>query len=209
MRDTIGLYLDRPDRALVLCIAESEHANAIVSREHANQIQVLDHTGPTPPMRPGRAERRNHDDKRNGTTTLFAALDGATGAVIGNCKRRHRARGFRAFRDEVERNVPTDLDIHVVMDNASSHKTEAAIRDWFAKRPRWHRHFTPNSVSWLNQVERLFALLTERKIKRCAHKSTAELEDAIGRYIETRNSQPQPFHWNNSADYILASIERF
>ena len=171
-------------------------------------LQALDRTQPMLPMRPGQVERRTHDYKRSGTTTLFAALDTATGAVIGTCKKRHRAREFRTFLDEVESAVPADLDIHVVMDNASSHKTKL-IQDWFAKRPRWHRHFTPTSASWINQVERFFALLTERQIKRGAHRSTAELETAIGRYIETYNRNPRPFRWTRSADDILASIERF
>ena len=153
VRDIVGLYLDPPDRALVLCIDEK------------SQIQALDRTQPMLPMRPGQAERRSHDYKRHGTTTLFAALDTATGAVIGSCMKRHRAREFRAFLDEVESAVPADLDIHVVMDNASSHKTKL-IQDWFAKRPHWHSHFTPTSASWINQVERFFALLTERQIKR-------------------------------------------
>ena len=196
VRDIVGLYLAPPERALVLCIDEK------------SQIQALDRTQPMLPMRPGQAERHTHDYKRHGTTTLFAALDVATGAVIAQCKKRHRAREFRAFLDEVERNVPAELDIHVVMDNASSHKTKS-IRDWFAKRPRWHPHFTPTSASWLNQVERFFALLTERQIKRGIHRSTADLEAAIGRYIETCNRQPRPFRWTKSADDILASIERF
>ncbi len=132
----------------------------------------------------------------------------ATGAVIRNCMKRHRARELRTFLDEVERNVPADLDIHVVMDNASSHKTKL-ICDWFAKRPRWHSHFTPTSSSWLNQVERFFALLTERQIKRGAHRSTADLKAAIERYIESHNRDPRPFRWTKSADDILASIERF
>ena len=196
VRDIIGLYLDPPERALVLCVDEK------------SQIQALDRTQPMLPMRPGQAERRTHDYKRHGTTTLFAALDTATGAVIGSCMKRHRAREFRAFLDEVERNVPADLDIHVVMDNASSHKTKL-IRDWFARRPRWHSHFTPTSSSWLNQVERFFALLTEQQIKRAAHRSTAELEAAIERYIEAHNRDPKPFRWTKSADDILAAVERF
>ena len=196
VRDIIGLYLDPPERALVLCVDEK------------SQIQALDRSQPMLPMRPGQAERRSHDYKRHGTTTLFAALDVATGAVIGSCMRRHRAREFRAFLDAVERDLPAELDIHVVMDNASSHKTRL-IQDWFDKRPRWHRHFTPTSASWLNQVERFFALLTERQIKRGAHRSTAELEAAIKRYIETHNRDPKPFRWTKSADDILASIERF
>ena len=131
--------------------------------------------------------------------------DTATGAVIGSCA---TGREFRAFLDEVESAVPADLDIHVVMDNASSHKTKL-IQDWFAKRPHWHSHFTPTSASWINQVERFFALLTERQIKRGAHRSTAELEAAIQRYIETHNREPKPFRWTKSADDILTSIERF
>ena len=196
VRDIIGLYLDPPERALVLCVDEK------------SQIQALDRTQPMLPMRPGQAERRTHDYKRCGTTTLFAALDVAAGSVIGTCMKRHRAREFRSFLDEVERNLPTDLDIHVVMDNASSHKTKL-IRDWFAKRPRWHCHFTPTSASWINQVERFFALLTEQQIKRGAHRSTAELEAAIEQYINAYNREPRPFRWTKSADDILASIDRF
>ena len=194
VRDIVGLYLDPPDRALVLCVDEK------------SQIQALDRTQPMLPMQPGQAERRTHDDRRCGTTTLFAALDVAAGTVIGSCMRRHRAREFRAFLDAVERAVPADLDIHVVMDNASSHKT-GLIQNWFAKRPRWHRHFTPTSASWINQVERFFALLTERQIRRGAHRSTAEL--AIERYIDICNRDPRPFRWTRSADDILASVERF
>ena len=196
VRDIVGLYLDPPDRALVLCVDEK------------SQIQALDRTQPMLPMQSGQAERRTHDYRRCGTTTLFAALDVAAGTVIGNCMRRHRAREFRAFLDAVERAVPADLDIHVVMDNASSHKT-GLIQNWFAKRPRWHRHFTPTSASWINQVERFFALLTERQIKRGAHRSTAELEVAIERCIDIYNRDPRPFRWTRSADDILASVERF
>ena len=196
VRDIVGLYLDPPQHALVLCVDEK------------SQIQALDRTQPMLPMRPGQAERRTHDYKRHGTTTLFAALDVAAGTVIGRCMKRQRAREFRSFLDAVESIVPADLDIHVVMDNASSHKTKL-IQDWFAKRPRWHRHFTPTSSSWLNQVERFFALLTERQIKRGAHRSTADLEAAIERYIETCNREPRPFRWTKSADDILASIDRF
>ena len=196
VRDIVGLYLDPPERALVLCVDEK------------SRIQALDRTQPMLPMRPGQVERRTHDYKRYGTTTLFAALDVAAGTVIGTCMKRHRAREFRAFLDEVESNVPADLDIHLIMDNASSHKTRL-IRDWFAKRPRWHRHFTPTSASWINQVERFFALLTEQQIKRGAHRSTAELEAAIEQYINTYNREPRPFRWTKSADDIRASIDRF
>ncbi len=196
VRDIVGLYLDPPRRALVLCVDEK------------SQIQALDRTQPMLPLRPGQVERRTHDYKRHGTTTLFAALDVKTGTVIGKCMKRHRASEFRKFLDAIESNVPTDLDIHVIMDNASSHKTKL-IRDWFAKRPRWHRHFTPTSSSWINQVERFFALLTEQRIKRGAHRSTAELEAAIEDYINARNAAPKPFRWTKSADDILASIQRF
>jgi transposase len=196
VRDIVGLYLDPPDRALVLCVDEK------------SQIQALDRTQPLLPLRPGQAERRTHDYKRHGTTSLFAALDVKTGAVIGKCMPRHRAEEFRRFLDMVEKNVPADLDIHVVMDNASSHKTKL-IRDWFAKRPTWHPHFTPTSASWINQVERFFGLLTEQQIKRGAHRSTQALEAAITAYLDARNADPKPFRWTKTADDILASIARF
>ncbi len=196
MRDIVGLYLDPPDRALVLCVDEK------------SQIQALDRSQPLLPMRPGQVERRTHDYKRHGTTTLFAALDIKVGKVIAKCMPRHRASEFRKFLDEIEENVPRDLDIHIVMDNASSHKTKL-IRDWFAKRPRWHRHFTPTSSSWINQVERFFALLSERQIKRSAHRSAADLEAAINTYIQARNADPKPFRWTKTSDDILAAIERF
>jgi transposase len=196
VRDIVGLYLDPPERALVLCVDEK------------SQIQALDRTQPLLPMRPGQAERRTHDYERHGVTTLFAALDVKAGTIVGKCMPRHRAREFRKFLDEVERNVPVNLDIHVVMDNASSHKTKL-IRSWFAKRRRWHVHFTPTSSSWINQVERFFALLSEQQIKRGVHRSTAELEAAINTYIKTRNADPKPFRWTKSADDILASIDRF
>ncbi|MBA3686610.1 MAG: IS630 family transposase [Planctomycetes bacterium] len=196
VRDIVGLYLDPPDRALVLCIDEK------------SQIQALDRTQPLLPMRPGQAERRTHDYKRHGTTSLFAALDVKAGTIIGKCMPRHRAAEFRRFLDAVERRVPGDLDIHVIMDNASSHKTKL-IHDWFARRPRWHPHFTPTSASWINQVERFFGLLTEQQIKRGAHRSTKELEAAIDAYVDARNKDPKPFRWTKTADDILASIQRF
>ena len=196
VRDIVGLYLNPPDHALVLCVDEK------------SQIQALDRTQPLLPMRPGQAERHTHDYKRHGTTSLFAALDVKAGTIIGKCMPRHRAQEFRRFLDTVEKHVPTDLDIHIVMDNASSHKTKL-IRDWFAKRRRWHMHFTPTSSSWINQVERFFALLTDQQIKRGAHRSTAALEAAIAAYIDARNADPKPFRWTKTADDILASIERF
>jgi transposase len=196
VRDIVGLYLDPPERALVLCVDEK------------SQIQALDRTQPLLPMRPGQIERRTHDYERHGTTTLFAALDVKAGTIVGKCMPRHRAREFRKFLDEIERNVPTDLDMHVVMDNASSHKTKL-IRRWFAKRSHWHVHFTPTSSSWINQVERFFALLSEQQIKRGAHRSVDELEAAIAAYIKLRNAAAKPFRWTKSADDILESIERF
>ena len=196
VRDIVGLYLDPPDRAVVLCVDEK------------SQIQALDRTQPLLPMRPGQAERRTHDYKRHGTTSLFAALDIAAGTVIGKCFKRHRASEFRKFLDHVDANVPADLDIHIVLDNASTHKTKL-IRDWFAKRPRWHVHFTPTSASWLNQVERFFALLTDRALRRGAHRSTMELEAAINAYLDAYNAAPKPFRWTKSADDILAAIQRF
>ncbi|QHD65764.1 IS630 family transposase [Sphingobium yanoikuyae] len=204
VRDIVGLYLDPPDKALVICVDEK------------SQIQALDRTQPLLPMRPGQIERRTHDYERHGTTTLFAGFIAAVnapatiraGEVIGRCKSRHRSSEFRAFLDEVENNVPTEFDIHVVMDNASSHKTKM-IRDWFAKRPRWHMHFTPTSSSWLNQVERFFALLSQKQIKRGAHSSVKALIKDIESFIEKHNVNPTPLRWTKSADDILASIERF
>jgi transposase len=196
VRDVVGLYLSPPDRAVVLCVDEK------------SQVQALDRTQPLLPMRPGQVERRTHDYKRNGTTSLFAALDVKAGTIIGKCFTRHRARDFRKFLDEVERNVPADHDIHVVMDNYGTHKTKL-VRNWFAKRPRWYVHFTPTSASWLNQVERFFALLTERAIRRGVFSSVRELEAAIMAYIEATNADPRPFRWTKSADDILASIKRF
>ena len=204
VRDIVGLYLDPPDKALVICVDEK------------SQIQALDRTQPLLPMRPGQIERRTHDDERHGTTTLFAGLIAAVtvqtnvkaGTVIGQCMPRHRAQEFRRFLDEVECNVPAGLDVHIIMDNASSHKTQA-IRNWFAKRPRWHQHFTPTSSCWINQVERFFALLAEKQIKRGAHTSVKELVAAIEEFISRQNANPKPLRWTKSADDILASIDRF
>jgi len=159
-------------------------------------------------MRPGQAERRSHDYTRHGTTTLFAALDVASGAVIGQCHRRHRAVEFRKFLDRIDSEVPENLHIHIVLDNYGTHKTQR-IRDWFAKRPRYHLHFTPTSASWISQVERWFGLLTEREVRRGNHRSTSELEKTIKHYIATNNEDPKPFIWNKNADQILESIKRF
>ncbi|KAB2919154.1 MAG: IS630 family transposase [Hyphomicrobiaceae bacterium] len=196
VRDIVGLYLSPPERAVVLCVDEK------------SQVQALDRTQPLLPMRPGQAERRTHDYKRHGTTSLFAALDVKAGTIVGKCMPRHRALEFRKFLDEIERNVPADLDVHVIMDNYGTHKTQL-IRHWFAKRPRWHVHFTPTSASWINQVERFFALLTERALRRGVFRSVAELEAAIEAYIKATNRHPKPFRWTKTADDILASIQRF
>ena len=196
VRDIVGLYMAPPDRALVLCVDEK------------SQIQALDRSQPMLPLRPGQIERRTHDYTRHGTTSLFAALDVATGAVIGRCYPRHRASEFRDFPDRVEKAVPADLDVHLVIDNYATHKTPM-VRDWLAKRPRWHVHHTPTGASWINQVERFFALLSERQIKRGVHRSVTALESAITSFIDTNNADPKPFRWTKTADDILAAIERF
>lgn len=196
VRDIVGLYLDPPVKAMVLCVDEK------------SQIQALDRTQPILPLAPGLPERRTHDYMRHGTTTLFAALDIATGAVIGQLHRRHRSSEFLKFLRTIETNVPADLDIHLVMDNYGTHKTPA-VKAWLARHPRFHVHFTPTSASWLNQVERWFATLTEKQIRRGTHRSTNELEQAIRDYLEVNNSNPKPFVWAKTADAILASVERF
>lgn len=196
VRDVVGLYMAPPDRALVLCVDEK------------SQIQALDRSQPMLPMRPGQPARRSHDYTRHGTTSLFAALDVATGRVIGECYPRHRAPEFRRFLDRIEAAVPRDLDVHLVMDNYATHKTKL-IRDWLAKRPRWHVHLTPTSASWINQVERFFAHLTDKRIRRGVHRSVADLKAAIAAFIEQHNAAPKPFRWTKSADDILASVERF
>lgn len=194
--DICGLYLAPPDRAVVLCVDEK------------SQIQALDRSQPLLPMRPGQVERRTHDYVRHGTTSLFAALDVKTGQVIGECHRRHRSSEFRRFLDAIDAAVPKHLDVHVILDNYGTHKT-ALIRRWLLKRPRFHFHFTPTSASWLNQVERWFANLTERQLRRGAHRSTAELEAAIRKYLDDNNEAPKPFVWSKTAAEIFASIERY
>ena len=196
VRDVVGLYMSPPDRALVLCVDEKP------------QIQAVERTAPVLPMRPGQPERVTHDYKRHGTTDLFAALDVKAGTVIGACKGRHRAVEFRAFLDQVEALVPADLDVHLVLDNAATHKTKI-IQNWLVKRPRWHLHFTPTSASWLNMVEGWFALLTRRRLQRGVFTSTVDLEAAIQAYIDQTNAEPKPFIWTKSADTILASVGRF
>jgi len=196
VRDIAGLYINPPEHAVVLCVDEK------------SQIQALDRTAPLLPMRPGQAERRTHDYKRHGTTSLFAALDVKSGKVIGQMHRRHRSIEFRKFLDSIDASVPPDREVHIVMDNYGTHKTPL-IRGWFAKRPRFHVHFTPTYGSWLNQVERWFAELTMKQIRRGAHRSVSELEHAIQAFLDAHNVDPKPFVWTKSADEILASIARF
>ena len=196
VRDIVGLYLNPPERAAVLCVDEK------------TQVQALDRSAPLLPMRPGQIERRTHDYVRHGTTSLFAALDTRTGEVLGECHRRHRSVEFRKFLDTIDQTVPEDLDVHLILDNYQTHKT-ALIQRWLAKRPRFHLHFTPTSASWLNQVERWFAALTEKQIRRGVHRSTRDLEEAIHVYIDATNDDPKPFVWTKTADQILDTIARF
>jgi len=195
VRDIVGLYMNPPDNAMLLCVDEK------------TQIQALNRTQPVLPMRPGQAERRTHEYERHGTTTLFAALDTATGNVIGKCHKRHRSVEFIKFLDTIEASVPKTLDVHMVLDNYSTHKSEA-VKNWLALRPRYHLHFTPTHASWINQVETWFGILTRRQIKRGSHTSVKQLECAIKAFVDRTNKDPKPFNWTKSAD-ILASILRF
>ncbi len=196
VRDLVGLYINPPEHAVVLCVDEK------------TQIQALDRTAPLLPLRPGQVERRTHDYTRHGTTSLFAALDAKTGQVLGETHRRHRAREFRQFLDRLDASVPPALEVHVVMDNYGTHKTPL-IRAWFAKRPRFHAHYTPTYGSWLNLVERWFAELTNKQLRRGAHRSVHALETAIRDFIAASNAAGKPFVWTKTADEILASIARF
>lgn len=196
VRDIVGLYLNPPDRALVLCVDEK------------SQIQALDRSQPVLPMRPGQPERRAHDYTRHGTTTLFAALNAHTGTVIGECRARHRSREFRRFLNTVDGATPPALEIHLILDNYGTHKTQT-IQRWLVQHPRFHVHFTPTGASWLNLVERWFALLTQKQIRRGVHRSTKALEQAIRAFIDNSNAQPKPFVWTKTADEILASLATF
>lgn len=197
VRDIVGLYLNPPDRALVLCVDEK------------SQIQALDRTAPLLPLRPGFPERQTHDYRRYGTTTLFAAFNILTGKVIGTCQARHRGREFVKFLQQLEQEVPPDLDVHLIVDNYGTHKS-AAVQRWLkpAKRRRFHFHFTPTSSSWLNQVERWFGLITERMIRRGTFRSVADLERAIYQWLATWNTAPQAFVWTATADIILDKVRR-
>jgi transposase len=193
--DVVGLYLNPPDRALVLCVDEK------------SQIQALDRTQPGLPLKKGRAGTMTHDYKRHGTTTLFAALDVKSGLVIGECQPRHRAKEFIRFLKRIDRIVKKGLNIHLVLDNYGTHKT-AAVKAWLAKHPRFKLHFTPTSASWLNLVERFFADITTKRIRRGAFASVAELEEAIHDYLDRHNAAPRPFVWTKTADAILAKERR-
>lgn len=195
VRDVVGLYMNPPEHAIVLCVDEK------------SQMQALDRTQPLLPMRPGQAERRSHDYVRHGTTSLFAALEVATGKIIGECHRRHRAEEFRKFLNTIDREVPEGLEVHLILDNYSTHKTPA-IQRWQARHPRFHFHFIPTSSSWLNLVERWFASFTEKRIRRGVHRSTRELEQAATSYIDISNEAPKPFIWTKTADQILESLGR-
>ena len=196
VQDIVGLYLSPPDRAIVLCVDEK------------SQIQALDREQPVLPMMPGMPERRTHSYIRHGTTSLFAALDIASGFVIGKCYKRHRASEFLDFLKEVDARMPRGLDVHIVMDNYATHKTPK-VKAWLARRPHWHIHFTPTSSSWINQVERWFAELTRKQLKRGVHRSTRELEEDILKFIKHHNQNPKPYRWTKSADDILAAVKRF
>ena len=195
VRDVVGLYMNRPDNAMVLCVDEK------------SQIQALERMQPVLPMVFGQPRRKTPSYLRHGTTTLFAALDIATGKVIGKCYPRHRAIEFRKFLNLIDRKVPAELQIHIVMDNYATHSTPE-IQSWLESHTRFHFHFIPTYSSWLNQVERWFGLLTQRALKQGVHRSTKELESAIREYIEVTNDDPKPFLWAKSADQIIASVMR-
>ena len=196
VRDVVGLYLNPPERAVVLCVDEK------------SQIQALDRTAPILPMLPGTPQRATHDYKRSGTSSLYAALDIASGQVIGSLHSRHRAIEFKQFLQTLENEVPGELDVHVILDNASTHKTPA-IEKWLQTHPRFVLHFTPTSSSWLNLVERWFAELTNKKLRRGTHRSVRQLNADIRAWIETWNENPRPFVWTKTADEILDSIARY
>jgi transposase len=193
VRDVVGLYLNPPERAVVLCVDEK------------SQIQALDRTAPILPMLPGTPERATHDYKRAGTSSLYAALDITTGKVIGSLHSRHRAIEFKKFLITLDHEVPPELDVHLVLDNSSTHKTPA-IKAWLVAHPRFVVHFTPTSSSWLNLVERWFGELTSKKLRRGTHRSVRALNADIRAWIETWNENPRPYVWTKTADQILESI---
>lgn len=195
VRDIVGLYLDPPDRAIVLCVDEK------------SQVQALNRTEPILPIAPGVPARQSHDYKRHGVTSLFAAMDVASGVTISTCYRQHRHQEFLRFLRQIEANLPKDLDVHPVMDNYGTHKV-TKVQNWLARHPRYHVHFTPTSASWLNLVERLFAEVTERCVRRGSHTAVRQLEDAMLAYLDRRNENPKPFVWTAKADMILGKVAR-
>lgn len=195
VRDIVGLYMNPPDNAMVLCVDEK------------SQVQALNRTQPILPLAPGVPARQTHDYERHGVTSLFAALDVATGLALGSCYRRHRHQEFLRFLKEIEQIVPAGLEVHLVMDNYGTHKVEK-IRRWLVRHPRYHVHYTPTSASWLNLVERLFAEVTERCVRRGSHTSVQALETAMLDYLDRRNRSPKPFIWKADADLILGKVQR-
>jgi transposase len=195
VRDIVGLYMNPPDRAVVLCVDEK------------SQVQALNRAQPILPLAPGVPARQSHDYERNGVTSLFAALDVASGVTISNCYRRHRHQEFLRFLKEIDANLPTGFDVHLVMDNYGTHKV-GKVQAWLARHLRYHVHFTPTSGSWLNLVERLFAELTERCVRRGSHTAVRHLEKAMLDYLDQRNRDPRPFIWRADADLILRKVER-
>jgi putative transposase len=196
VRDMVGLYVNPPDKAMVLSVDEK------------SQIQALDRTQPILPLRPGLPERQTHDYQRHGTTTLFAALNVLAGTVIGECLPRHRHQEFLRFLERIDRFVEPALDIHLILDNYSTHK-HPAVKKWLAARPRYHVHFTPTSASWLNQIERWFAEITRKRIRRGTFLSVRDLIRAIQDYIRVYNKNPQPFQWVASASRIIRKVHKY
>lgn len=195
VRDIVGLYMNPPDRAIVLCVDEK------------SQVQALNRTQPILPLAPGVPARQSHDYERHGVTSLFAALDVASGVTISNCYRRHRHQEFLRFLNDIDANLPGGFDVHLVMDNYGTHKV-AKVRAWLTRHPRYQVHFTPTSGSWLNLVERLFAEVTERCVRRGSHTAVRSLEKSMLAYLDNRNRDPKPFVWTASADLILGKVER-
>ncbi len=199
VRDIVGLYMNPPDRAVVLCVDEK------------SQVQALDRTQPLLPMGPGHPERRSHDYVRHGTTSLFAALDVKTGQVIGRCQKRHRQQDLMRFLDDVDEAVREthafDVAVHLAMDNYGAHKAPQ-VKRWLQKHPRYHLHFTPTSASWLNLVERIFSGLTTKQLCRGAHRSVLALQAAITEYLDAHNENAKPFHWTTTADAIFRKLEK-
>lgn len=196
MRDIVGLYMSPPDNALVLCVDEK------------SQMQALDRSQPLLPMLPTHPERRTNTYSRHGTTSLFAALDIATGRVIGKTYRRHRSKEFVRFLAEIEAAVPDGIDVHLVMDNYGTHKTQA-VKRWLTRHPRFHVHFTPTSSSWLNMVESFFSIVDRRVTRRGVHRSTQSLEADIRTFLDAHNEDPKPFVWTKTADEIVESLKRY